>query len=234
MATSPITSWQIDGETMETVRDYYWGLQNHCRWWLLPWNYKALAPWKKSYDQPRQHIKKQRHYFADKGPSSQSYGFFRSHVQIWELDHKESSVPKNWCFWTVVSEKTLKSPLGSKEIQPVNPEGNQSWIFIGRTDAEAEALILWPPDAKNWLIEKHPDAGKDWRQEEKWTTEDEMVGWHHWVDGHEFVQAPGVGDEQGSLACCSLWGRKELDTTERLNWTDDSSMFKKFQNCFPD
>jgi len=167
MATGPVTSWQIDGETMETVRDYYWGLQNHCRWWLLPWNYKALAPWKKSYDQHKQ----QRHYFADKGPSSQSYGFSRSHIQIWELDHKESSAPKNLCFWTVVSEKTLKSPLGSKEIQQVNPEGNQSWIFIGRTDAEAEALILWPPDAKNWLIEKDPDAGKDWGQE-KWTTED--------------------------------------------------------------
>ena len=129
----------------------------------------------------RQHIKKQRHYFADKGASSQSYGFSSSHVWMWELDHKGSWVPKAWCFWTVVLEKTLESPLDCKEIQPVNPKGNQPWIFIRRTDAEAEALILWPPDVKNWLIVKDPDAGKDWRQEEKGTTEDEMIGWHHWL-----------------------------------------------------
>ena len=116
-------------------------------------------------------------------------------------------------------DKTLESPLDSK-IKLVNPEGNQSWIFIGRTDAEAEALILWPPDVKNWLIGKDPDSGKNWRQEEKGTTEDEMVGWHHWLNWHEFQQAPGVGDGQGSLACCSPWGCKELDTTEQLNWTE--------------
>ena len=127
---------------------------------------KTLAPWKINHDQPRQHIKKQRHYFANKGPSSKSYGFSSSHVWMWELDYKESWVPKNWCFWTMV-EKTLKSPLDSKEIQPVHPKGNQSWIFIGRTDAEAETPILWPPDTKNWLIGKDPDAGEDWRQEEK-------------------------------------------------------------------
>ena len=137
-----------------------------------------LAPWNKSYGQPRQHIKKQKHYFANKGLSSQSYGFSSSHVWMWELDYKESWVPKNWWFWTAVLEKTLESPLDCKEIQPVHPKGNQSWIFIGRTDTEAETPTLWPPDAKNWLIWKDPDAGKDWRQEEKGMTEDEMAGWH--------------------------------------------------------
>ena len=145
-----------------------------------------LAPWKKSYDQPRQHIKKQRHYFANKGWSGQIYGFSRSHVWMWELDYRESWAPKNWCFWAVVLEKTLESPLDCKEIQPVHPKGKQSWIFTGRTDAEPETPILWLPDVKNWLIGKDPDAGKDWRQEEKGTTEDEMVGWYHWLNGHEF------------------------------------------------
>ena len=139
---------------------------------------------------------------------------------MWELDHKESLKPKNWCFWTVVLEKTLESPLDCKEIQPVHPKGNQSSIFIGRTDAKAEIPILWPPDAKNWLFEKAPDAGKDWRQEEKGTTDDEMVGWHHWLNGHEFEQALGIGEGQGSLAYCSLWGRKKSDMTEWLNWTE--------------
>ena len=148
---------------------------------------KTLAPWKKSYGQPRQHIKKQRHYFANKGPSSQSYGFSNSHVWMWELDYKESWTPKNLCFWTmVVLEKTVESSLDCKEIKPVNPKGNQSWIFIGRTDSEAEVPILWPHDVKNWLIRKDPDAGIDWKQEETGTTEDEMVGWPHWLYGHEF------------------------------------------------
>ena len=142
-----------------------------------------LAPWKKSYVKPRQCIKKQRHCFADKGPSSQGYGFSCGRVWMWELDHKEGWAPKNWCFWTVVLEKTLESPLDCKEIQPVHPKGNQSWIFIGRT--EAEAPILWPPDVKSWLIRKDPDAGKDLGQK-KGKTEDEMVGWHHWLNGHEF------------------------------------------------
>ena len=140
---------------------------------------------KKSYDRPREHIEKQRHYFANKGPSSQSYGFPSSHEWMWELDYKESWVLKNRCFWTVVLEKTLESPLDNKEIQPVHPKGNQSWIFIGRTDAEADTPILWPPDVKNWLICKGSDAGKDWRWK-KGTTEDEMFGWHHWFNGHEF------------------------------------------------
>ena len=135
----------------------------------------------------RQHIKKQRHYyFAKKGPSSQGYGFSSSHVWMWELNYKESWALKNWCFWTVVLEKTLESPLDCKEIQQDHPKRNQSWIFIGRTDAEAETLILWLPDARSWLIWKDPDAGKDWRWEEKGMTENEMVGWHHWLNGHEF------------------------------------------------
>ena len=150
-----------------------------------------LAPWKKSYDQPRQHIKKQKHYFTNKGPSSQSYGFSSSHVWMWELDYKESWVLKNWCFWTVVLEKTHESPLDCKEIKLVHPKGNQPWIFIGRTDAEAETPILWPPDVKNWLIGKDPVAGKDWRWEEKGMTEDEMVGWHHQLYGHEFKTSFG-------------------------------------------
>ena len=127
-----------------------------------------LAPWKKSYDQPRQHIKKQRHYFADKGPSSQSYGFSSGHVWMWELDCEEKLSAEELCFWTVVLEKTLESPLDSKEIQPLNPKGNQSWIFIGRTDAEAEAPIFWLPDVNRQLTRKDPDVGKDWRQKEKW------------------------------------------------------------------
>jgi len=131
-------------------------------------------------------LKKQRHYFVDKGLSSQSYGFSRSHVCMWELDNKESWAPKNVWFWNVVLEKTLESPLDYKEIQPVHPKGDQSWVFIGRTDVEAETPILWPPDAKSWLIGKDPDAGKEWRQEEKGTTEDELVGWHHRLDRHEF------------------------------------------------
>ena len=138
---------------------------------------------------------------------------------MWELDYKESWAPKNWCFWTVVLEKTLESPLDCKEIQPGHPKGDQSWVFIGRTDFEAETPILWPPDANSWLIGKDPDAGKDWGQGEKGTTEDEIVGWHHWLDGHGFEWTPGDGDGQEGLACCSLWGHKELDMTERLNWT---------------
>ena len=163
------------GNSGNSERLYLFGLQNHCRWWLQPWNSKILAAWKNSYDQPIQHIKNQRHYYANKGPSSQSYCFSSSHVWMWELDYKESLAPRNWYFWSVVLEKTLESLENCKEIQQVYPKGNHSWIFIGRTDAEAKTAILWPPDVKNW----HPDAGKDWRQEEKETTEDEMVRWHH-------------------------------------------------------
>ena len=165
-------------------------------------------------------VKKQRHYFANKGPSSQGYGFSSSQVWMWKLDCEESWVPKNWCFWTVVLEKTLESPLNCKEIQPVHSERNQSWVFIGRTDVEAETPILWPTHVKSWLIGKDSDAGRDWEQEEKGTTEDEMAEWHYRLDGHEFGWTPGVGDGQGGLACCDSWGCKELDMTERLNWTE--------------
>ena len=221
MASGLITSCQKDRETMETVTDFiFGGLQNHCWWWLQPWNYKTVAPWKQSYDQRRQqiNIKKERNYFADKGMSSQSYGSSRSLVRMWELDYKGSWAPKNWCFWTVVLEKTLESPLDCKEIQPVNPKGNQSLIFIGRTVAEAETPTLWPPDVKNWLIGKDPDAGQDWRQEEMGTTEDDMVGWHHWLDGHAFEQSLGVGDGQRTW----LAGVHEVlkSQTQLSDWTE--------------
>ena len=140
--------------------------------------------------------------------------------EVYSLDYKGSWVPKNWCFWTVVLEKTLESPLDCKEIQPVHPKGDQSWVFIGRTDVDAETLILWPPHAKSWLIGKDPDAGKDWGQEEKGTTEDEMVGWHHQLNGHGFGWTLGVGDGQGGLVCYGSWGCKESDRTEQLNWTE--------------
>ena len=160
------------------------------------------------------------HYFANKGLSSQSFRFSSSHVWMWELDYKESWVPQSWCFWTVMLQKTLESPLDCKKIQPVNPKGDQYWTFIGRNDAEAEIPVLWPPNMKNWLIWKDPNAGKDWRQEKKGMTEDEMVEWHHQLDGHEFEYTPGVDDGQGGLVqsmgsqsqtCLSGW-------TE-LNWT---------------
>ena len=139
---------------------------------------------------------------------------------MWELDCEESWALKNWCFWTVVLEKILESPLDCKEIQPVHPKGHQSWVFIGRTDAEAETPILWLPHAKSWLIGKDPDAGRDWGQEEKGMPEDEMAWWHHQLDALDSEWTPGVGDGQGGLECCDSWGCEELDTTERLNWTE--------------
>ena len=139
---------------------------------------------------------------------------------MWEMDCEESWVPKNWCFWTVVLEKTLESPLDCKETEPVHPKGDQSWMFTGRTNAEAETSVLWPPYEKSWLTGKDPDAGRNWGQEEKGMTEDEMAGWHHRLNGHEFEWTMGVGDGQGGLACCDSWGRKELDTTEQLDWTE--------------
>ena len=183
-------------------------------WHSVP---KRLDPWKKSYDIPRQHIKKQKHHFADKCPSSQSYGYSSSHVWTWELDHKVGWGPKNWCFWTVWMEKTLENPLDSKEINLVNPKGNQPWIVIGKTDAEAEAPIFWPPDMKSQLTGKDSDAGKDWKQEEKGVKEDEMIGWHHWLNGLEFEPTLGDGEGQESLACCSPRAHKEWGTTEWLN-----------------
>ena len=151
--------------------------------------------------------------FANKCPSSQSYAFSSSHVWVWDLGRKESWLLKNWCFWNVMLEKTLESPLVCKELKPVLPKGNQSWIFIGRIDAEAEAPVLWLPDVKSWLIGKDPDAGKNWRQEEKGMIEDEMVGWHCQLNGHEFKRTPGDDERQSSLACSSLWGWKKSDTT---------------------
>ena len=156
---------------------------------------------------------------------------------MWELDHIESRAPENWCFWIVVLQKSLESHLDSKGVKPVHPKVNQFWIFIGRTDVEPEAPILWPPDVKNWLIGKDPDAGKYWRQEKR-MTEDEMVGWHHQLDGHEFEQASGVGDGQGGLVYCSSWGHKELDMTEQLNWAEwrksnrNSSYLNKYNRLF--
>ena len=213
MTSGPITSWQIDGENVETVSDFIFlgskiNGDDDCSHEIK----KTLAPWKNSHAKPRQHFKKQRHHFADNGPYSQSYGFSSGHVWMWELDYKEGWALKNWCFQTVVLEKTLESPLDCK-IKPVNPKGNQYWLIIERTDAKAEAPILWPPHAKSRLIGKDPDAGKDWGQEEKGATEGEMIGWHHWLSGHEYGQTQGHSDGQRSLACCSSWGCKESDRT---------------------
>ena len=190
---------------------------------------KAASPWKKSYVEPTQCIKKQRHYFANKGLSSQSHVFSSSHVWMWQLDYKESWVPKNWWFWTVVLEKTLEGPLDCKEIQQVNPKGDQSWICIGRTHAKVP--ILWSTDAKSWLIRKDPDSGKDWRQE-KGMREDEIVGWHHQLNGHKFEQVPGVGDGQGGLVCCSPWGLKQSDTTEWLNNNKSPEMDRRAERLW--
>ena len=138
---------------------------------------------------------------------------------MWELDYKEGWAQKNWWLWTVVLEKTLESPLDCKEIHPVHSKWNQSWAFIVRTDVKAETPVFWPPDAKSWLLWKDPDVGKDWREKEKGTTEDEMVGWHHQLTGHKYGWTSGVGDGQGGLVCCGSWCHKESDTTEELNWT---------------
>ena len=205
MAFGPSTSWQTEGKTNETVRDFI-SLSSRvtadgdCRHEIqrcLLFGRTAMT----NLDS----ILKSRHVSLLTKVHLVKTTVFPSHVWMWELDHKEGWMLKNWCFWTVGWEKTVEHHLDWKEIKPVHPKVNQSWIFIGRTDAEAEAPILWPRDAKNWHIRKDPDAGKDWRQVEKGPTEDEMVGWHHWLNGHDFEHAPGVGDGQGSLACCSPW-----------------------------
>ena len=219
MASGPITSWEIDGETMETVTDFTFFLCS-----------KITADGDCSHEIKRRlllgrkvmtnldSILKKRHYFANKGPSSQSYGFSSGHVWMWELDYKVSWVPKNWCFWTVVLEKTLESPLDCKEIQPAHPKGNQSWIFIGRTDAEGEIPILWSPDAKNWLIGKDPDAGKEWRQEEKGKTEDEIVGWHHWLKDVNLSKLwELVMDRE---VRCAAFHAVTKNWTQLSNWTE--------------
>ena len=170
------------GSNGHSNRLYFGDSRNHCRWWLSREIKRHLLLGRKAMASLDSILKSKD--IANKGPSSQSYGFSSSHVWMWELDHKESWVLKNWCFWTVVLERTLESPLDCKEIQPVHPQGDQSWVFTGRSDVEDKTPILWPPDAKNWLIWKGPDAGKDWRWKEKRMTEDEMVGWHHGLDGH--------------------------------------------------
>ena len=175
------------------------------------------ATWKESYNKPRQHIKKQRHHFVNKGSYSQSYDFSSSHIEMWELDHKEGRAPKSWCFPTVVLGKTLESPLDSKKIKPVNPKSNQPWIFIGRTDAEAEAPILWSPDVKSHLTGKDPDSGNDWGQEEKGAAEDEMVRWHHWLNGHESEQT--LGDSEDREAWCATAHGVAKSQTQQSGWT---------------
>ena len=208
MASGPITSWEIDGETVETVADFIFlgskittdGDCSHEIKRCLLLGRKVMT----NLDS----ILKSRHYFANKGLSSQGCDFSSSHIWMWELDCEESWARKNWCFWSVVLEKTLESPLDCKEIQPVYSEGDQPWDFFGRNDAKAEAPVLWPPHAKSWLIGKDFDAGRDWGLEEKGTTEDEMAGWHHQLNGHEFEWTPGVGDGQGGLVCCDSWGRR--------------------------
>ena len=186
MPSGPITSWQIEGEKVETATDFTFlssktNLDSDCSHEI-----KTVAPWKESYDKRRQLIQKERHHFADKGLYSQSCRFSSSREWMQELDHKEGWAPKNWCFWTVVLEKTLETLLDSKEIKLVHPKGNQPWIFTEKTDAEAEAPIVWPPDEKSQLIKKDPDAGKDWRQKEKRAAEEQMVRKHHRLNGHEF------------------------------------------------
>ena len=198
MVSGPITLWQRDGEKVETVTNFIsFGskitVDGDCSHKVK----RHLLLGRKTMTN-RQYIKKQRHYFTDKGPFSQSYGFSSIHVWMWELDQKEGWAPKNWCFWTVMLEKALESPLNSKKIKLVNPKGNLPWIYIRRTHAEAEAPILWPPAMKSQLIGKDPDAGKDWRQEEKGKAEDEMVGWHHRLDAHEFKQTPETVKDGGT------------------------------------
>ena len=189
-------------ETMGTVRLFSWASKS-LRLVTAAIKLKDACSLEKSCDQTRQHIKKQRHYFVSKVLSSQGYGCSCGRVWMWELDCEESWALKNWCFWTVVLEKTLESPLDCKEIHPVHSEGDQLWDFFGRNDSKAEAPVLWPSHAKSCLIGKDSDAGRDWGQEEKGTTEDEMAGWHHWLDGFESEWTPGDGDGQGGLACCN-------------------------------
>ena len=197
MASGPITSWQIDGETVETVRNFiFW----------VPKSQQIVTATMKLKDAS--------------SLEGKLWPISNSHAWMWKLDYKESWVLKNGCFWTVVLEKILESPLDSKEIQLVHPKEDQSWVFIGRNDVEAKIPILWPSEVKNWLIWKDPDVGKDWRQEEKGMTEDKMVGWNHWLNGHEFEYIPRAGDGQGGLVCCSPWRCKDLDVTEWLNWTE--------------
>ena len=222
IAASPITSWQIDGETMETVRDFLFRVTK-----VTADQVTAAMKIKRCLLLRRKVMTKLDSILKSRDITlptkvclvkAMVFPVIMYGCESWT--YEENWAPKNWCFWTVVLEKTPESPLDCKEIQPVHPKGNQSWIFIGRAHAEAETPILRPPDVKNWCTGEDPDAGKDWEQEEKGTTEDEVVGWHHWLNGYEFQQAPGAGDGQGGLTCCSSQGRRKSDTTEPLNWTE--------------
>jgi len=218
MASSPSTSWQIDGKTVETVADFIFlgskiTADGDCSHEIK----RCLLLGRKVMTNLDGILKSRDITLPTK------VRLVKAVVSLvvmygWELDYKESWSLKNGCFWTLLLEKTLESPLDCKEFQPVHPKWDQSWVFIGRTDVEAETPILWLPDVKSWLIGKDPDAGKDWRQEENGTTEDEMVRWHHWLNELGFGWTPGVGDEQGGLVCCGSWGRKVSDMTERLTW----------------
>ena len=225
MPSGPITLWQIDGETIETVTHFIFGgskitADGDCSHEIK----RRLLLWRKAMINLYKILKIRGLTLPIKSrPSSQGYGFSSSHVWMWELNHKESWALKNWFFWTVVLEKTLESPLDCKEIQPVHSKGNQSWILIGRTDAGAQTPILWPHDAKSWLIGKAPDAGKDWRQKKKGTTEDEMVGWHYQLDGHEFEWTPGVGDGKPGVLQSMGSQRFGQDWVTELNWKGKAS-----------
>ena len=216
MASGPITSWEIDGETVETVSGFFGGSEITADGEFSHEIKRCLLLGRKIMTNLDSILKSREVTLPTKVRLVKAMVFSSSHVWMWVLDYKESWALKNWLFWTVVLRKTLERPLDSKEIQPVHPKGNQSWIFIGKTDAEAEIPILRPPDAKNGLIWKDPDAGKDWRQEETGMSEDEKFGWHHPLYGCEFEQAPGDGEGQGRLACCHPWGHKESDTIEQL------------------
>ena len=208
MASSSITSWQIEGETMETVTDYFLGCQDHCRWWLQPWNWKTLAPWKKSYDKPRQHVKMQKCHFASKSPHSQNYGFSSSHDMHVRVGPKRRLSAEEFVILNCGVGKSLESLVLQGE-QPVNPKENQSWIFTGRTDAEAEAPILWPPDTKSWLIRKDPDSGKDWMQEKEATEDMALpIQWTWvWASSRRWWRTgkPGVLQSMGSQRVGHNW-----------------------------
>ena len=213
MASVPITSCHIDGGEVETVSDFIFlgskiTVDSDCSLKI-----KRHSLLRRKVMTNLDSVLKSRSIICQQNLCSQSYGFSSSHVWMWELDPKGGWEMKNWCFWTVVLEKALASPLDCKEIKPVNWKGNQPWIFIGRTDAESEAPMLWPPDVKSRLTGKDPDVGKDWKQEEKGTTEDSIIGWHHWLNGDEFEQTQGDSEGQRSLECCSSWGHKESDMT---------------------
>ena len=215
MAFGNTTWWQINGEKVEIVAGFIFlgskiTVDGDCSHEIK----RCLLLERKTMTNLGSILKSRDITLLKKGPSSRNYGFYSNHVWMWELNHKESWVVKNWCFWTMVLEKILESPLDCKEIKPVSPKGNQPRIFIGRTSVKAP--IFLPPNAKSWLTGKDPDARKDWRQEEKGMTEDEMGGWHHQFNAHEFAQTLGNSEWQGSLVCCISWGRKELDMTERL------------------